>query len=242
MLLGLLAVWGASDVWADGVRAWTVCGGTNFTTCASVKIEVTGTELTMRVRNLSGWVGGPPYAILSGIGLDNMQGVLAYSGGSPAANADVDMTGSPYRGLAPPSDPWRVDNIKEFRSTGDNPDGSEWDYYDVAVFWDASKQGITSDCSAGPDTWCAGPNDGYVQIKFDLSATMDQAQLDAVELGLRAWNGEAQPEWVNTTCMGPECAVLPEPVTMLLIGTGLAGIGGAGLLRRRRRNGDVTNG
>jgi len=36
--------------------------------------------------------------------------------------------------------------------------------------------------------------------------------------------------------------VTPEPVTMLLLGSGLAGMGGFGLVRRRKKDHDVTNG
>jgi hypothetical protein len=42
----------------------------------------------------------------------------------------------------------------------------------------------------------------------------------------------------------PQCsdwAVVPEPITMVLLGTGLAGVGGAAALRRRRRGHDVTD-
>lgn len=39
-----------------------------------------------------------------------------------------------------------------------------------------------------------------------------------------------------------DAQVVPEPVTMLLLGTGLAGVGGAGALRRRLRGREVIDG
>jgi hypothetical protein len=34
----------------------------------------------------------------------------------------------------------------------------------------------------------------------------------------------------------PEASVVPEPITMILVGSGLAGIGGAKLLKRRKKD------
>lgn len=46
-----------------------------------------------------------------------------------------------------------------------------------------------------------------------------------------------QPTGSTENCGGPDTAI-PEPITMALLGTGLAGMGGANLLRRRRKNED----
>jgi hypothetical protein len=40
---------------------------------------------------------------------------------------------------------------------------------------------------------------------------------------------------VDERCGGPPTEVVPEPITMILLGSGLLGVGGA-QARRRRRN------
>ena len=69
-------------------------------------------------------------------------------------------------------------------------------------------------------------------------------ELNAVQLGIRAnWGGDNKEiPGMTTSCFDDECVsmtVTPEPVTMVLVGTGLAGMG---LLRRRRRNGHIAEG
>jgi len=88
---------------------------------------------------------------------------------------------------------------------------------------------------------------GHLVLEFSLSGTLPLT--DAVYgWHSQAVDGTTCSIWVATNGdqAGPsssdECYnnVVPEPITMVLVGSGLLGIGGAGL-KRRRKGLDVTN-
>jgi hypothetical protein len=80
---------------------------------------------------------------------------------------------------------------------------------------------------------------------FTLTITFDgpvPADLALANWGVK-WQdiGSANPTCPEGEGKCSDWAVVPEPITMVLLGTGLAGVGGAAALRRRRRGHDVTD-
>ena len=92
-----------------------------------------------------------------------------------------------------------------------------------------------------------GPG-GTLTLNFSSNSTLN-LNVDDWVIGWhsQAVNGTGCSLWVdsNGTTVGgttTECTnVVPEPMTMMLLGTGLTSMGGFGLLRRRKRNGDVES-
>jgi hypothetical protein len=235
-LLGLTA----SSAAADGFKSWTVCGGSSFATCASVRLRVTGTKVTLGVRNLSGMNGTYGGTVFTAIGLSNVPpGINAVI---PASGSVNSMSG-PTRGSNTPR-PWQLVNDK---AVG----GGIW--LDLAAKNPGINNGIASNCDMGslpgnaslfmtPSCGANGVtngtvNRGWVVLSFDVTETWDPSAT-GTELMVRGQNG---PGGANTVCVtGENCAatdVVPEPFTIALVGSGLAGLG---LLRRRRKRDDAA--
>ena len=88
---------------------------------------------------------------------------------------------------------------------------------------------------------------GWVTFNFQVTGgSWDPTTSDIVFRGENATTGQPVECWTAQTPNGlpanclPAASAVPEPVTMTLLATGLASMGGAGLFRRRRNRNVVT--
>ncbi len=238
-LLGALAVALPASAHADGFRSYRVCGGEQFATCAAVSINVVGSNVTVRLWNLSGngaatygqgagtWAG----TVFNGIGFYNTGGVSAVLG-------TLSVNGPAMAGTTPGS--WKLSNNSRVNFGVDfrmNTNGS-------------MQNGVASGCGASamypsgvglysnPCTGLSGNNADWVTFSFKITGSWDPNSSDLVIRGLNGPSGQATECWTGSTPAGipSNCTtVTPEPVSMTLLATGLVGIGGAGAFRRRKK-------
>ncbi|MBI1722497.1 MAG: PEP-CTERM sorting domain-containing protein [Gemmatimonadetes bacterium] len=189
--------------------------------------------MTLRLWNLSGFYSTNPNTVFTAVGFQNVGSAMADVG-------SLTMSGPVRPGDSPSS--WRIRN--DVTAGGgvfldlltQTPDGN-------------ANDGIASGCASNlpPGQYWQNPcslpssiNDpGYVQLNFTITGSWD---LQNTIVNVHGNNRGEETDCITggelANCFG---ASVPEPVTMTLMLTGLAGMGGFGLIRRRRGK-DVTNG
>lgn len=241
--IAVISAGSASTLRADFKDFGNRCSSGAIRTCASIQMYTTldangGTFVRILVRNLQGWYGydNSTGSSLTRIGIVTPQ-ISGVSGGLTAQAI------SPAGQVDNPAGVWQLRTPGvlggPIELTAGGPAGKM-----------AGVVGCNEPMGGYPDAYIQTCGGGWAEFTFSTTNAWSANDAEiawlmtrigpnntTVECGTDQGSLNSTREYCGVTTM-----VTPEPVTMLLLGSGLAGMGGFGLVRRRKKDGDVTNG
>jgi len=213
----------------------TICGGNTFSTCAAVAVSASwdgsgNVVVTMRVTNLSGQQNTFAGTVFTQVGIWNVpsaNGRNGWSTGYGSPFSAVDQNSNPVSGWQAGDNGLSGAGIqKDVRGAdpinginGGITSGNTYTFSFTITNWQGSAPDFNSLGFAIHGQ--GGPNGCSTKLVIGSDGSSNK------------------PDLTDPAVQACQTTVTPEPVTMSLLATGLAGMGGAGLFRRRRKPADA---